>query len=147
MHLFGSVVLNFYFYLVPPVYFLKWNHYFSACENFPKSSCQFWKHKSVFLQTLYQSSLLSNITSLCCFSSNIIYFGWKELIKVQIFETSECSDQNSSNSLCRFWNDKSIPLQILTHNMTHHNDIIMTHNSYLSLKLINFLLPIKGSHQ
>ena len=28
-------------------------------------------------------------------------------------ETFECSGQNLSNSLCRFWNDKSIPLQIL----------------------------------
>ena len=32
---------------------------------------------------------------------------------MKIFETFECSGQNVSNSLCRFWNDKSIPLRIL----------------------------------
>ena len=32
---------------------------------------------------------------------------------MKIFETFECSGQNLSNSLCQFWNDKSIPLQIL----------------------------------
>ena len=31
---------------------------------------------------------------------------------MEIFETSKCSSQNSSSSLCRFWNNKSIPLQI-----------------------------------
>ena len=34
-------------------------------------------------------------------------------IKVEIFETFECSGQILLNSLCQFWNDKSIPLQIL----------------------------------
>ena len=32
---------------------------------------------------------------------------------MKIFETFECSGQNLSNSLCQFWNDESIPLQIL----------------------------------
>ena len=49
------------------------------------------------------------------FSSNIIYFVQKMPIKVQIFEIFECSCQNSSNSSCQFWTDKSIPLQILYH--------------------------------
>ena len=31
---------------------------------------------------------------------------------MEIFETSKCSSQNSSSSLCRFWKNKSIPLQI-----------------------------------
>ena len=30
-------------------------------ENLPNSSCHFWRHKSVFLQILYQSELPSNI--------------------------------------------------------------------------------------
>ena len=47
------------------------------------------------------------------FSSNNIYFVQKETIKVKIFETFECLGQNVSNSLWQFWNDKSIPLQIL----------------------------------
>ena len=32
---------------------------------------------------------------------------------MRIFETFKCSGQNLWNSLCQFWNDKSIPLQIL----------------------------------
>ena len=40
-------------------------------------------------------------------------FAQKESIKVKIFKTFECSGQNLSNSLYQFWNDKSIPLQIL----------------------------------
>ena len=47
------------------------------------------------------------------FSSNNIYFGQKEIIKVKILETFKWSDQNLSNSLCQFLNDKSILLQIL----------------------------------
>ena len=78
-------------------YFLKWNCYFSACENLPNSPCHFWKHKSVFLQILHQSSVSSNITLLYFFSSSIIYFGQKEPIKVQIFEKFECSGLNSSS--------------------------------------------------
>ena len=53
------------------------------------------------------------IPPLYFFSSNNIYFAQKESIKVKILETFECSGQNLSNSLCQFWNDKSIPLQIL----------------------------------
>ena len=47
------------------------------------------------------------------FSSDNIYFAQKEFIKVEIIETFECSGQNLSNSLCQFWNNKPIPLQIL----------------------------------
>ena len=34
---------------------------------------------------------------------------------MKILETFRCSGQNSSNSSCQLWNDKSIPLQILYH--------------------------------
>ena len=47
------------------------------------------------------------------FSSNYLYFAQKEPIKRKIFETFKCSGQILSNSLCQFWNDESIPLQIL----------------------------------
>ena len=47
------------------------------------------------------------------FSSKNIYFTQKEPIKVNVFETFECSGQNLSKSFCQFWNDKSVPLQIL----------------------------------
>ena len=46
--------------------------------------------------------------------SNVIYFARKGPIKVQIFQTFECLDQNSPNS-CHFWNKKSVFLQILHH--------------------------------
>ena len=66
--------------------FLKLNRFFfSACENLPNCSCHFWKHKSVFLQILHQSSVPWNMIPLCFFSSNIIYFVQKESIKAQNF--------------------------------------------------------------
>ena len=77
------------------------------------SLCQFWNDESIPLQILYPSSVSWKITPLYFFSSNNIYFAQKEPIKVKIFETFKCSHQNLSNSLCQFWNDKSISLQIL----------------------------------
>ena len=82
-------------------------------ENLSNFSCNFPSNKSVFLQILHRSSMSWKITSLYFFSSNNIYFAQKEPIQVKIFETFECSGQNLSHSLCQFWNDKSIPLQIL----------------------------------
>ena len=69
--------------------------------------------KSIPLQILYPSLVSWKITPLYLFSSSNIYFSQKEPIKVKMFETFKCSGQNLSNSLCQFWNDKSIPLQIL----------------------------------
>ena len=82
-------------------------------EKLPNSSCHFLNHKSVFLQILHHYSVSWKITPLYVFSSNNIYFAQKEGIKVKIFETFKCSDQNLSNSLCQFWNNRSISLQIL----------------------------------
>ena len=47
------------------------------------------------------------------FNSNNVYFAQKEPIKMKIFETFKCLGQNSSNSSCQLWNDKSVPLQLL----------------------------------
>ena len=79
------------------------------------SLCQFWNDESIPLQILYPSSVSWRITPLYFFSSNNIYFAHKEPIKIKIFETFKCSGQNSSKSSCQFWNDKSIPLQVLHH--------------------------------
>ena len=95
------------------IHFLFWTKGSYQSENLPNSSCHFPNDKSVFLQILHHSSMSWKITPLYFFSSNNIYFAQKEPIKVKIFETFECSDQNLSNSSCQFWNDKSIPLQIL----------------------------------
>ena len=82
-------------------------------QNLSNSLCQFWMTKvnsSPNFVSLF-SFMKGNFYVL--FSSNSIYFAQEEPIKVKIFETFECSSQNLSNSLCQFWNDKSIPLQIL----------------------------------
>ena len=62
---------------------------------------------------MHHSSMSWKITPLYFFSSSNIYFAQREPNKVKIFEIFECSGQNLSNSLCQFWNNKSIPLQIL----------------------------------
>ena len=58
-------------------------------------------------------SFMKDKSSVLFFSSNNLYFAQKEPIKIKIFETFKCSGQNSSNSLCQLWNDKSVLLQIL----------------------------------
>ena len=98
-------------------------------ENLSNSLCQFWNDKSIPLQILYPFSISWNITPLHFFSSNNIYFAQKEHVKMKIFESFKCSDQNLSNSSCQLWNDKSIPLQILRHSS------------------LSWQLWIKGSHQ
>ena len=92
-----------------------WNLRISSApgQNLLNSSCQFWNDKSIPLQVLHQSSLSCSISHLYFLSSNNIYFAEKEPIKVKLFETFECLGQNSSNSSCRTWNNKSVPLQIL----------------------------------
>ena len=77
------------------------------------SLCQFWNDKLIPVQILYPSSVSWKIVPLYFFSSKNIYFAQKQPIKMAIFESFECSGQILSNSLCQFWNDKSIPLQIL----------------------------------
>ena len=81
-------------------------------QNLSNSLCQFWNDKSIPLQILYPSSVSWKITPLYFFSSNNTYFAQKEPIKMKIFEILKCSGQNSSNSSCQLWNDKSVPLQI-----------------------------------
>ena len=76
----------------------------SSAENLQDSQCHFWKNSSVILQIWHHSPVSWKITPLYFFSSNIIYFVQKQPIKVQTFETFQCSSQNSSNSLCQFWN-------------------------------------------
>ena len=65
------------------------------------------------LQYFYHSSISWKIIPLYFYSSNNIYLARKENIKMKAFETFKCSDQILSNSLCQFWNNNLIPLQIL----------------------------------
>ena len=81
-------------------------------QNLSNSLCQF-SNKWIPLQILYLPLVSWKITSLYFFSSKNVYFAQKEIIKVKIFETFKWSGQNLSNSLCQFWKDNLIPLQIL----------------------------------
>ena len=74
--------------------------------------CQIPSNKWAFLQILHHFSMPWKITSLYFFSSNNIYLAQKEPIKVNIFETFECSGQKLK-SLWQFWYNKLIPPQIL----------------------------------
>ena len=107
----SSVLLssnNIYFAQREPINVKIFETFECSGQNLSNSLCQFWNGKSIPLQILYPSSVSWKITPLYFFSSNNLYFAQKEPIKVKVFETFECSGQNLSNSLCKFWNDKSI---------------------------------------
>ena len=106
---------NIYFAQQEPIKVKILETFECSAQNLSNSLCQFWSNKSITLQILYPSSVSWKITPLYLCSSSNIYFVQKEHIKMEIFETFKCSGQNSSNYLCQFWNDKSIPLQILRH--------------------------------
>ena len=55
-------------------------------QNLWNSLCQFLNDESILHQIFYPSSLSWKITPLYFFSSNNIYFAYKESIKVKIFE-------------------------------------------------------------
>ena len=104
---------NIYFAQKEPIKMKILETFECSGQNLSNFLCQFWNDKSIPLQILYLSSVSWKIIPLYFFSSNNIYFPQKEPIKMKIFETFTCSGQNLSNSLCQFWNDESIPLQIL----------------------------------
>ena len=63
---------------------------------------------------MHNSSVSWKISPLYFCSSNNIYFGHKEPIKVKFFETCECSGQNLSNSLVQILYPYSILWKITT---------------------------------
>ena len=89
----------------------------------------------------FASTLVSwNITPLYLFSSSIIYFGLKQPIKVPIFETFKFSSRNMSNSLCQFWNNKSVPFQIFHHSsVSLHINPLWIFSFHETLLLCTFL--------
>ena len=69
------IVLNFYFDLVLPFYFLKWNRHFSACERkLAKYFVSFLKAQVSFSSNFAStcSAMPLNITALYFFNSDII---------------------------------------------------------------------------
>ena len=100
----------------------------------------FWKHKPVFLQTLYQSWVHWNIIPVYLFSWNIIYFG--QPIKVQIFEIFLVLGSKFVKFL----------MSILKRQVNSTSNFVsffiaITHNSPVSFKFILFLLCIKGFNE
>ena len=86
--------------------------------KFTKFVMLFFKQKVSFpskLGSIFSIMKDNSSVLLFCTLPNFICYWQKEPIKVQIFETFKCSGQYSPNSSCRFWNDKSIPFQILHH--------------------------------
>ena len=80
------------------IHFILWIKGSHQSSNF--ETCHFPNHKSVFLQILHQFSMLSNITLLYLFSSNIIYFGQKVPIKCNFLLLS--SDQVKIHQILSF---------------------------------------------
>ena len=70
-------------------------------ENLPYSSCHFQVSFSSDFASLFSVMKDGSVTPLYFFSSNIKNFAQQEPMKVHIFETFECSSQNSPNS-CHF---------------------------------------------
>ena len=96
MYFFGSN--NIYFAQEEPIKVKIFESFECSGQNLSNSLRQFSNNKSIPLQILYPSSVSWNITPLYFFSSNNLLFAQKEPIKVNIFETFECSGQNLSNS-------------------------------------------------
>ena len=67
------------------------------------------------------------------FSSNITYVGQKESIKVQIFETSECSGRNGQFIM------SVLKREVNSSSSFESFFIVMMHNSSENFKLIHFL--------
>ena len=82
LHLINLALSNFNFDLNLQFYFLKWNHYFSAMWKFAKFFISFWKTQVIFPSNFALIFSVVDITLLYYFSSNIVYFGQWEPIKL-----------------------------------------------------------------
>ena len=81
----------------------------------------------------------SIITHLYFLNSNIIYFGQKQPIKVQIFKISECLGQNLVIL--------HVIIELTGQFLFKFSIILHCHNSPVKFKLIHFLLWIKGPNE
>ena len=82
-----------------------WLVYNERTSNF---SCHFWNHNSASLFSLKKDN------SSVFFSSNLRYFGEKNPFKWN-FWIFVWLGENSPNSSCHIWNEKSVFIQILNH--------------------------------
>ena len=104
---------NIYFAQKEPIKMRMFEIFKCSGQTLSNSLYQFWDDESILFQILYPSLVSWKIIPMYFFSSRNIYFAQKEPIKMKILEILECSGQILSNSLCQFWNDKLLPLQIL----------------------------------
>ena len=143
--LYFSGSTNIYFAQKEPIKVKMFETFQCSGQNFSISLCQFCNNKSIFLQILYLSWVSWKKTPLYISSSDSVYFAQKERIKMKIFLDFWVLEQNLSNSLCQFWNDESIPLQML-----HHSSVSkeITPLYYFSLNNLCFAQkePIKVKH-
>ena len=110
----------------------------------PHFQVLWWKFSKFFmLFSKPRVSFSSNFASLSSVMKELpLYFfrsNRKGPIKVQIFETFECSDQNSPNSY--FWNNKSIFLQIFSSILR-----VSKHTTFVLSKLKHYILWSKAAH-
>ena len=138
-HCIWSIYFTQVFYLdsVSPFYFLKGNHYFSACENLP-----FWKVQVSF------SSNVASIFSATKHSFSVLFLVQKlyTLVKRSQLKCKFLRHLNIRIKICQ------IVVSILKRHVSSSSNlasffIVMTQNSSVNFKLIHFLLWIKGSHQ
>ena len=105
-----------------------WAHKFSTLDKRIPSKFQFLDFQTCSGENLLNSS--SQFSFKCCISFQCHQaklpcsffltqnnFVQKKPIKSASFGVFECPGQNSSNSSCPFWNNKSIPLQIFYHSL------------------------------
>ena len=104
---------NIYFAQKKPIKIKILETYECSGQHLSNFLCQFWNDKSIPLQILYLYLVSWKIIPMFFFSSNNIYFAQEEPIKVKILETFKCLGHILSNSLCLFWNEESISLQVL----------------------------------
>ena len=81
-HLYFFSSNNIYFAHKEPIKVKIFETFECSSQNLINSLCQFINDKLIPLQILYSSSVSWKITPLSFFSSNNIYFAWKEHIKI-----------------------------------------------------------------
>ena len=104
-------------------------------ENLANSSCYFPNHKSVFSNFVWLFSVIKSNSSVL-FQIKRFYFVQKGPIKARIFQTSQCSDQNSPNS-CHFLNKKMFSSNFAA------LFSIMRHNSSVLWQLTFYIISTK----
>ena len=100
----------------------------------------FWKHKSVFLQILNQSSVPSNITLLYFFLAQPLY----TLVKSNLLKRKFL---RFSSAWVKISQIPHMNWQVNSPSNFASFFIAMTKKSPVNFKLIHFLLWAKGSHQ